>query len=102
MSTTITITVSPTGAAELRTGAEVAGEAPPPSLVEGVGGAATGEAAEEVAGPPPLELEELGFGAAAEIGEGVGGPPPQDVEAASEEADTTAEAPEPRPIEELE
>jgi len=102
MPTIITITVSPTGAAEMRTGAEVTGEAPPPSLVAGLEGAATGEAAEAAAGPPPLELAELGLGAAAEIGEAAAGPPPQDVEAAAAEADTTAEAPEPRPVEELE
>jgi hypothetical protein len=102
MSTTITITVSPAGGAEMRTGAEVTAEAPPPSLVAGLGGAAAGEAAEQAAGPPPLELAELGLGAAAEIGEAAGGPPPEDVEAATAEADATAEAPEPRPLDELE
>jgi hypothetical protein len=101
MSVTITITVSPTGAAEVRTGADVAAEAPPPSPADALGGAAIGETGEEAAGPPPAELEQLGLGGA-EIGEGAGGPPPQDVEAASEEPEVTAEAPEPRPIEELE
>jgi hypothetical protein len=102
MSVTISITVSPTGEAEVRTGADVTGEAPPPAIVGGLEGAATREAAEEAAGPPPLRLEELGLGAAAEIGELTGGPPPEDVETASEEAGATTEAPQPRPIEELE
>ena len=98
MSVTITITVSPTGAAEVRTGEEATGEAPPPSLLGGLG-TATGEAGLEAAGPAPLELAELGLGAGAETTEGAGGPPPEDV--AGVEADTTAEAPEPTPVEEL-
>ena len=103
MSVTITITVSPSGAAEVRTGADVTGEAaPPPSLLGGMGGTAMAVAAEGAAGPAPLEPAELGLGAAAETSQETGGPPPEDLEVAGEEADTTAEAPAPTPVEELE
>jgi hypothetical protein len=101
MSFTITITVSPTGEAEVRTGADVVAEAAPPPL-GGLVGAAE-EAAMRAAEPPaPLELDQLGLGAAAEAGGAAAGPPPEDVSAAAEAADTTMEAPEPTPIEDLE
>jgi hypothetical protein len=105
MSVTITITVSPTGEAEVRTGADVVGEAPPPSLggLEGAAVGATQEAAMRGAEPPaPLELDQLGLGAAAEAGGAAAGPPPEDLSAAAQAADTTVEAPEPTPIEDLE
>ena len=101
MSVTITITVSSAGEAEVRTGADVVGEAPPPSVLglEGAAGAAE-EVAMGAAGPPaPLELDQLGLGTAADIG-GATGPPPEDVSAA-QVAETSVEAPEPMPIEDL-
>ncbi len=104
MSVTITITVTADGAAEVRTGADVTEEAPPPSLVGEPGGTSQTEfldAGMPVVGPPPLELAELGLGTTATAAEEAAGPPPEDVAVAAEEADT-AEAPEPRPIEELE
>lgn len=103
MSVTVTITITPTGEAEVRTGAtgaDVTGEAPPPSLVEGVEGTTTAGAAEETA-PRPLEPAQLGLGAAAEIGESALGPPPEDVAVAAEEAETS-DVPPPKPIEDLE
>jgi hypothetical protein len=104
MSVTITITVGPTGAAEVRTGAEVVGEAPPPSLgaMEGAAVGAGEAAAMGATGPPaPLELDQLGLGTAAAIGGAAAGPPPDDVSAAAQASDTTGEAPGPTPIEDL-
>jgi hypothetical protein len=102
MSVTITITVSPTGAAAVGAGAEVTGEAPPPTLFGGPGDAAGEAAAKEAAeGPAPLEPEELGLSAVSETGGDTGGPPPEDFEGAVA-VEPSAEAPEPRPIEDLE
>lgn len=103
MSVTITINVSQdAGAAEVRTGAEVTGEAPPPTLLGGPSETAAKQVAKAAAeGPPPLKPEELGLGAATETTADIGPLPREYVEGKSE-TDISAEAPEPMPIEELE